>query len=203
MMNKLYSSIKLLLAFVILSCCGCSSFLSMLSSSEAYKKEFHSLTKLKYFVYAKPSLSRIQQIEENSYLIDSNTEASFKVSGLTSFKASFTINFLKGDQVLIYFRTVKSPQDSQYVLLDCGLSKITIKVKRMLEDTSYIQTLSECHYKSDDYIFLKSDGKKNEIRIGCNHPIIYLLDTPQTEYVTTQTINGSRIILNDFKLEPL
>jgi len=46
-------------------------------------------------------------------------------------------------------------------------------------------------------------AKKNEIRIGCNQPIIFLLDTPQTEYVTTQTINGSRIILNDFKLEPL
>lgn len=202
-MKQSNNVIKLLLAFALISSCGCSSFLSMLSSSEAYKKEFLSMTKLKYFVYAKPSLSKIQQIGDNSYLIDSNTVASFKVAGITSFKASFTINFLKGDQSLIYFRTIKSPQDSQYVLLDCGLSKITIKVKRMLEDTSYIQTISECYYKSDDYIFLKSDGKKNEIRIGCNQPIIFLLDTPQTEYVTTQTINGSRIILNDFKLEPL
>lgn len=202
-MKQSNNVIKLLLAFALISSCGCSSFLSMLSSSEAYKKEFHSLTKLKYFVYAKPSLSRIQQIEDNSYLIDSNTVASFKVAGITSFKASFTINFLKGDQALIYFRTIKSPQDSQYVLLDCGLSKITIKVKRMLEDKSYIQTISECYYKSDDYIFLKSDGKRNEIRIGCNHPIIFLLDTPQAEYVTTHTINGSLIILNDFKLEPL
>ncbi|MFM7543778.1 MAG: hypothetical protein ACKO5I_04005 [Ignavibacteria bacterium] len=205
MINQFYKAkiLVLVLVFVILTTSGCSRILSILSSSIAYKKEIQAKSNFRYYIYAKPSLSNIHQVDDNSFLIDSNSEASFKAPGLTSFRASFSLNFLKGDHALIYFRTLQSEIDTQYVVLDCSTSKITVKIKRTSDNISNTQNISECNYNSTDLIYLISDGKRNEIRIGCNQPIIFSLSTPQTEYLTTQTINGSSIILNDFKLESL